>query len=59
MLTFVFIVMMIGMWSEARAVLVYQVVNLAKFEIGVISGDVSCWAGFCGILVGVFCFSII
>ena len=52
MLTFVFILMMIGMWSEARAVVVCQVVNLAKFdEIIVISGDV---AGFRGILVGVF-----
>ena len=47
--------MMIGMWSEARAVVVCQVVNLAKFdEIVVISGDVGCWSGFRGILVGVF-----
>ena len=52
--------MMIGMWSKARSVVVYQVVNLAKFdEIVVISGDVGCWAGFRGILVRVFRFSII
>ena len=60
MLTFVFIVMMIRMWFEARAIVVCKVVNLAKFdEIVVISGDMGCWAGFRGILVGVFRFSII
>lgn len=59
-LALVFIVIMIGIWSEESAVMVCQVVNLAKLEeIVVMSGDVGCWFLFPGILVGVFWFRII
>ena len=47
-------VMMIGRWSDAKRVLVCHEVREARFEdIVVMSGEVGCWAGLEGTLVGV------
>ena len=53
----VFIVVMIGRWSEWSSVMVFQFVCLCSEScIVVMSGDVFCCLGLLGTLVGVFVF---
>ena len=53
-------VVIIGKWSEYSAVSVFQVVSLStELSIAVMSGDIGCWCGLAGSLVGVFVFKVI
>ena len=58
-LALVFIVMIIGRWSEFSSVVVFQVVCLDSVSwVVVISGDVFCWSLLLGILVGELSFKM-